>query len=284
MSADATDAALVRYGAMLAGLGEVAEIRWVHVAAGQPSEPAQVLAGMTETVARHFPAQDSTRFTNCHLLQGDRLDALLEFSTRFQVDLALLGHRPGRSPLARRMAMQAPCSVWMVPEGSPCSLKKILIPVDFSRHSADAVKVATAVAALAGVDECQALHVCFNEAAATYEEYGETMKEEAEQAFGLFIAPIDLHGVNVKLLVSEGPTASRTICRIAGEQKSDLIVMSTRGRSRSAAILFGSETEHTMMETPVPLLAVKHFGPHVRLLQALREDHFLRGRAGPKFS
>ena len=45
--------------------------------------------------------------------------------------------------------------------------------------------------------------------------------------------------------------------------------MGTRGRSRSAAILLGSVTEETIIETGLPLLAVKHFGARMGVLQAL---------------
>ena len=48
----------------------------------------------------------------------------------------------------------------------------------------------------------------------------------------------------------------------------DLIVMATRGRSRSAAILLGSVTEEMILATGVPLLAVKHFGARLGVLQA----------------
>jgi outer membrane protein OmpA-like peptidoglycan-associated protein len=54
------------------------------------------------------------------------------------VDLILVGHGRGHSgkrALARRLAMKAPCSVWVVPEGAPARLNRILVPVDFSDPS-----------------------------------------------------------------------------------------------------------------------------------------------------
>ena len=51
-------------------------------------------------------------------------------------------------------------------------------------------------------------------------------------------------------------------------------MMATRGRSQSAAILLGSVTEEMIIETPMPLLAVKHFGARMGVLQALLDRRF----------
>ena len=58
--------------------------------------------------------------------------------------------------------------------------------------------------------------------------------------------------------------------------------MGTRGRSRSAALLLGSETEHVMRETTLPVIAVKHFGARLRFLEALLARR-LRPRGGARF-
>ena len=52
--------------------------------------------------------------------------------------------------------------------------------------------------------------------------------------------------------------------------------MSTRGRSRSSAILLGSVTEEVIISTRIPLLVVKHFGARMGLLEALLDKDFLR--------
>ena len=50
--------------------------------------------------------------------------------------------------------------------------------------------------------------------------------------------------------------------------------MATRGRSRSAAILLGSAAEQMIIETRVPLLAVKHFGVQMGVLEVLLNRRF----------
>jgi nucleotide-binding universal stress UspA family protein len=123
----------------------------------------------------------------------------------------------------------------------------------------------------------------FNHAVVSFDEMEEIAAEDRDRAFGLFIAPINLHGIWLKPLFVDSPNVAQTIIRIAVEQACDLIVMGTRGRSPSAAVLLGSETEHCLMATPVPLLAVKHFGAHLSLLQALRDDR-VRKRGEERFT
>lgn len=288
------DKELIRYAAMFVGLGGVRETHFVHVLPHQslhsdndagPSydRAMETIRGNVSEIFGDSPDQIKLSF---HVLHGDRVDKLLEFAATHETDLVMVGHRrirSGRRALARRLAMKAPCSVWMVPEGSPATLNRILAPVDFSAYAADALSVATALASLSGERDCIGLHVYFNEARTTYDEYDELIRGKEKEAFSRFIAPLNLHGVNVRPLFEEGANVATIIGRVAEKHNSDLIVMGTRGRSRSAAILLGSETEHTIMETRIPVLAIKHFGARLNLLQVLLDKRF-HSRGGVNFS
>ena len=267
------DGGLLCYAAALARMLPGMETYAVHVAGG--GSPPQ--AALEECIGAAIPGAE------LRVLQGDLLDALLGFATEGGCDLILLGHsanRRGRRSLARRLAMRAPCSVWLAPDGSPPNVSCILAPVDFSKRSADSLEIATVLAEAAGLDECLALHVYFNDAAATFDEFDEILAGEEEQAYSLFTAPINLHGVFARPLFAESSSVARTILRTAEEQRSDLIVMGTRGRSASAAVLLGSETEQVMMAASTPVLAVKNFGARRRLLNVLRDPRLQRGPGG----
>jgi nucleotide-binding universal stress UspA family protein len=259
------DRGLVQYALLLSRCFPGLEVHCVHVAGREDRT-----ADLEDCLRQRFPAAVP------HLLNGDVLDTLINVTAKIGADLLLLGHsRPGtRRSLARRLAMKAPCSVWMVPDDARAALRTVLAPVDFSKRSADTLQVATALAASAGLDECIALHVYFNDAVATFEEFDEALIEREDEAFALFVAPIDLHGVYAKPLFIESADVPRTILQVAADAHCDLIVMATRGRSTSAAVLLGSVTEQVMMDTQVPLLAVKHHGAQLRLRQALADERF----------
>jgi nucleotide-binding universal stress UspA family protein len=257
-------------------LGEP-ELRCVHIARDPESELLR--AQLARRVAASLPGAP------CDLLAGDLLDGILAAATAFDADLILLGHasQRRRRSLARRLASAAPCSVWMAPAGSRPEIRNILIPVDFSRRSADTVAAACLLAESAGLDEALALHIHFNDAAVTFDELDEILAEDQDRAFSLFVAPIDVRGVWVKPLFVEAPRVADAIVRAAAEHACDLIVMGTRGRSPSAAVLLGSETEQCIMATGIPILAVKHFGARLSLLGALRDER-MRRRGDGRFT
>lgn len=284
------DAGLLRYAAMIARLGTASEVRFVHVLPSA-SEPANVpdhdrtLEELRTAVRTHFTGVPADTQLYFDVLQGPLIDGMLTYAAEHAVDLLFLGHRrshPGRWALARRLAMKAPCSIWMVPENTPTTLRRILVPIDFSDHSADTMRVAASLAQLSNHIECLALHVYFNEAVVTYEEYDRVLRGQEEEAYRRFIAPINCQGVTITPLFEEGANVAHVINRTAEREGADLIVMGTRGRSRSAAILLGSVTEETIIETRFPLLVVKHFGARMGVLQALLDRSF-RQKKGPRF-
>lgn len=276
------DIGLIRYAALVARLGTVNRVRFVHVlpSTAGPStshDHDRVLAEVQAEVRPHFTGVPEAAQVSYDVLTGPLVDRVLAHVAEKEVDLLLVGHgieAPGRRVLARRLAMKAPCSVWIVPEDSPAALQCILVAIDFSEPAADSMRVATSMARLSGHAECLALHVYFNEGVITYEGYDQVLRGQEEHAYRQFIAPINCQGVQVTPLFEEGANVGHVINRVADRHGVDLIVLATRGRSRSAAILLGSVTEEMIIETRVPLLAVKHFGARLGVLQALLDRRF----------
>lgn len=288
LACDESDRTLLAYAARLGRAWPDAAFHLMHVLPAPPASSRQTDAARTRLLAS-LPADliaAAAGRTTCSVEHGDRLDALLRFSVAEKVDLILLGHRRdsrGRRSTARRLAMKAPCSIWLVPEGASAALERILAPIDFSPRAADALQVATAVAESAGLDELDALHVRFNPASVTFDEYADIEMANEHEAFALFVAPIDLHGIHVKPIFDESSQVAGTVLRIAEERGTDLIVMGTRGRSAASAVLLGSETEQVIVASPVPVLAVKHFGSHRRFLEVLLDPR-VRGRGDQRFT
>jgi nucleotide-binding universal stress UspA family protein len=281
VSAEDSDRQTVRYAANLL-LGSVAaEICFVH--ARLQDEPFD-LEAFVRGAGAEWPENARISF---HSQGGPREDTLLAFSVEQKCDLILLGHRKrrsGRRSLARRLAMKAPCSVWMAPEGSAPEIRRILVPVDLSERSAEIVAQATRLAAALGLESVDTLHVYFEQGTAPRdEEYEERVQEREESALWGLAARVELHGVDLKPIFVESSHVADTIRGVAEERQADLIVMGTRGRSLSAGILLGSETEEIIVHTHIPVLAVKRFGSRLSFLQALLDKRF-REREGPKFT
>lgn len=276
------DESLLSYAALVAGLGVSSEFDFVHVItdAHRPAEGVDLeryRARMRDLVETHFGPPSADRSHAYHVREGIRVDELLAHLEETDAQLVLLGHRAIRSgerSLAKRLAMIGPCSVWLVPEGSPRRIERILAPIDFSDHSADSLSHAAAIARLRDIDECYALHVFFDPSTVRYDEHIDEVRSREQAAFKDFLGGVNRFGVEITPLYEESTNVGRTIIRNVAKHEIDLLVMSTRGRSRAASILLGSATAQAMSETPVPILVVKHFGAKLSLFQALR-DHKL---------
>jgi SulP family sulfate permease len=265
---DSLDAGLLAYAKMLAGLAPSAVFHFTHVLE-KASPPSEAQREIEDAVAQHFGAAG---LADCRVVPGNRVDQLLETAVETGASLILVGHHSGlsgRRSLARRLAMKAPCSLWLAPQGAPARLERVLAAVDFSHHSANALHAATALARAAGLDECLALHVYFDTTVTASDEYSDVVRGREEEAFAAFVAPLDLHGVGVTPLFEDSASVSHAISRAVVAHRADLVVMGTRGLSPSASVLLGSESEQTLMETRVPVLVVKESGSRLGLLQAL---------------
>jgi nucleotide-binding universal stress UspA family protein len=273
---------LLHYARTLAGVLGDAEFSFVHVLGWSshsqfrsvPTTHAQAVQRLNDDVAFHFGAGRRTR---CLVLHGNIVDCLLETAAELGIDLILVGHtaeHSGRRSLARRLAMQAPCSVWMKPSGAPPNLRRVLAAVDYSQHSAYALSLAGHIARGAGAERLQALHVVLNEDGALADEYRVTDRAREREAFARFTAPLDTATVEVAPVLVEGASVAETVNRMIESEPLDLVVMGSRGQSRSASILLGSESEGVMMESKIPVLIAKRRGERIGLLQALLDRSF----------
>ena len=139
-------------------------------------------------------------------------------------------------------------------------LNKILVPTDFSQHSANAVRYGAELAAKFGA-ELHLLH-CVEQTPILYGEGGawispETIVElQAAADKQLQEVPVDTEGVTVKRKCVDGHPFVEVI-RYAKSEETDLIVMGTHGRGAIAHLLLGSVAEKVVRKAPCPVLTVR---------------------------
>ena len=139
--------------------------------------------------------------------------------------------------------------------------KRILHPTDFSECSTLAFQIAIDVAkqyqatliVLHVVETLGAENVSYGEARSQLEPdtYRQRLMAEVQQ-----IVPPAGSSIPVEHVVIEGEPAEQ-IDRFALENKIDLIVMCTQGRTGLARLLTGSIAEQTLRRAPCPVLAVR---------------------------
>ena len=139
---------------------------------------------------------------------------------------------------------------------------EILVPIDFSPCSLNALRVAIGMAVRDG--DLTLLHVIdehfVDDAVAaglgTSEDLRGRLREQAEGSFVNMLEEIDRQGVSIeKMTVVGSPFVE--ILKIARDLDLPMIVMGVKGRSTPPEeILFGSTAERVLRGTRVPVLCV----------------------------
>jgi len=139
---------------------------------------------------------------------------------------------------------------------------EILVPMDFSPCSVNALRVAVGMAAPEG--DLTLLHVVDEEfidsavaaGMGSTEEIRQRLKEMAETNFNSVMEGIETGQVSVERMIVVGLPFVE-ILKIARDLDLPMIVMGIRGQSTSAEeLLFGSTAEKVLRGTRVPVLCV----------------------------
>lgn len=214
------------------------------------------------------------------------LDDILSEAVAFHADLVVMG---GHSHvLASRAAMVSPCSILMVPVDQQLSLRNVLVAIDFSDHSRNALYAAAALCRL-GDGELVCVSVETEDAPWHFlrsEDLIHLSRQEAVEKF-VFDAlgygtpvtclsePLDrsaavLSGSPLSLAHSiQGADVASTIDKVADRINAGLTVVGTRGRSRSAAVLLGSIPEKLIQFSKRPILTTRLPGSELGLIDIL---------------
>jgi len=139
---------------------------------------------------------------------------------------------------------------------------EILVPVDFSPCSVNALRVAVGMAEPDG--DLTLLHVIdqhfIDDTVAaglgTSDDIRERLRQQAEISFDSMLEGLDLGGVELEKMIVVGAPFIE-ILKIARDLDLPMIVMGVRGRSiPPEELLFGSTAERVLRGTRVPVLCV----------------------------
>lgn len=209
--------------------------------------------------------------------------AILEYSADHDIDVIVMGTH-GRKGINRLMmgsvaedvVRMAPCSVMTIREPArKTAPAHILVPVDFSDHSVEALSVARSLA----VDldaTIRVLHVIEEVIHPSFYVTGQTslsawfpeLEATALREMRRLTARAEGSDVPIEYHIKEG-RASMEIVSFAKRQDIQLIVMASHGLSGVEHLLLGSVTERVIRLAPCPVLTLKSFGK--RLLH--NEEH-----------
>ena len=139
--------------------------------------------------------------------------------------------------------------------------KKILVPLDGSELSEAVLDHVVTIAKGCQVPEVilirvrmpldNSVRIALNPEIA--EELDQAYNDEAISYLQKIASKLEKKGINVKVRVSEGNPAEEII-KFSKENKIELIVMSTHGRSGFSRLVFGGVADKVLRQTEVPVL------------------------------
>lgn len=205
---------------------------------------------------------------------GAAAPSLVHLAEDVDADLIVMGtqgHRGLRQAfvgsVAREVLRTAPCPVLTTRALDDeviggAAVERVVAPVDFSEPSETALRYAGRIAALYEVP-IKLVHVVEPQKVPSVYELESpkistrTIKARAEQALEERAATVQGDGRDVSYVVQHGDPAS--ILLDAASDRSDLLVMATRGLSGLRRTMLGSVTEEVVCEAEGPVLAGRVF-------------------------
>jgi nucleotide-binding universal stress UspA family protein len=201
------------------------------------------------------------------VIPGRPGDVILERAKKLHSDLIVLGALRRKSNVdfggtARTILAGAPCPVWVQP-GPRREIRHILVPVDFSEESRQALTTACHLAVEYGA-RITALHVFDlpRMTATPWLGYGAAidiakLRDISTDEFEKVLSSHDWRGVRHAAQFAEGSPSELILRR---SNLVDLIVMGTHGRTGLSAVLLGSVAYRVLKQTTRPVLVVHERG------------------------
>ena len=205
-------------------------------------------------------------------------EMILRFVEDHDVDLIVMGTRGRRFPgplllgsVAEKVVRHATVPVLTIRgqknPGTVDTIEHILVPVDFSDHSRNALAHARDVAATFGA-RLQLLHVVEDVVHPIfYTATGKTslfdlrpnLKSRSEEELERLFEDTPGPDVDHEVHCVDGHAAGE-IVRFASEQNTNLIIMATHGLSELSQVLIGSVTQRVVRRAPCPVFTVNSSG------------------------
>lgn len=206
------------------------------------------------------------------------LDTFLRWAKLKDVDLIIMGRKEeleGSGVLADGVAKKAPCSILLFQERRPVIFpKKIVIPTDFSGHNHMIYDFGERIADQVGA-KLIPLHMTkvphgYSKTGKSYEEFVEIMKENAHTAFKKFVSKHHHPELDCEVLIDDERNPGVQITEFAQKIDADMIILGSRGRTSSAAIILGSTAEKVIHSNKaLPMLIFKKKGETMDFFDAL---------------
>lgn len=234
---------------------------------------------MKKMVNKHFINTRNIE-VSYKIAEGQPLLKMLHWANIKQVDLIIIGKKKeenGNGVIPQILARKSKTSMLFVNEDYSGKIIKILVPIDFSKHSELAINQAIEMASNSEGASIICQHVYslptgYTKAGKTREEMETILEKYAKIDYEKFIAKFDTKGIPIDaiFMVSHQYSISRNIINQAKESNADFIIMGSKGQNATSILLLGSITENLIKHNiEMPLMVVKEEGENIGFWEAM---------------
>jgi nucleotide-binding universal stress UspA family protein len=275
------DDQLLKTAARIADLSELAGAPGEDAVAQSPGEPAARSQATAVSEVRHETAAGSrtsppfadafaaagseishpdSDWRHVQIIEGPAALRSVESRAAGPTDLTWLRHdcrEADSRRLVRKLVLYSAAPVWLVPRAAPPEIRSILVPTDFSARSAQALAFAADLARRLGIRQCATLHVSFPDWRFFVRSWDECWLDRKHEEWERFINGIDIRDIDVAPLFRTSIHTARQILEAAQSYRADLVVLTTRRRTRWSECLLPSLAAQAAASSAVPMVVLK---------------------------
>lgn len=210
--------------------------------------------------------------------EGNPMETILRWAKIKNIDLLIMGRKTrlsGHGTLSKNLAQKAPCSVLFLTESLRIKdLDKILVPIDFSEHTHLTLQFVENLSKNFNA-KILCIHIYevptgYYKTGKSYGEFAQIMHENAKKEYESFVNKYNLERYDCQFVLKEDDPAANYILAAAKSSEVDMIIMGSRGRTDTAALLLGSVAEKLIqINNETPMLILKRKGENMTFLEAL---------------
>lgn len=279
------DKVLLRFLSINASLLGIDKTYFLHIMPDF-SAPKQLDVAFQKLFAPEYPIDEKVRDKLCldakeilgedcpfsfdvEVIEGKPYEKLLHWTNVKEINLLIVGKKDiseGSGITAKRVARNTKNNILFVPIDSTPDINRILVPLDFSQHSFNAIQTALALKAKDDNLSVEAVYVVdlppedYYSRSKSGTGYRGILLESAQSAFETFINEYNINPNHFKMTYLENTSNSvvHHLKMAAEQQEGTLVLMGAKGHSPFETFLFGSVTEKLVgIPLKSPILIVR---------------------------
>ena len=227
-------------------------------------------------VVRRTFAREQAPTPAVGVLPEPDLQTLSSSVSAAEADLLLLRYSSGsfrERELSRRIVCEAPCSVWLVPDGHPPAVASVATVFECNDEGAALLESAASLAQALAARSLVAVHVSFPATVLDPAANGNSSDDAELLDIYTFLRGVDLHGMRCDLHVEHGPSASRRLIEAAHGTGANLLVIAAPTVT-TAGFVLRRDGMGEYLAANLPVLALRDKGIAYRKPQSTWSDLF----------